>query len=44
MEWATNQGSMAMTNKTQVDWFSDIIYHNHGKPSNGPIKPSYAIG
>jgi hypothetical protein len=36
MEWATDWRRMAMTNKTLVDWFSDIIYHNDGKPSNGP--------
>jgi len=36
MEWASDWGHMVMTSGTLVDWFNDIIYHNHEKPSNGP--------
>jgi hypothetical protein len=34
VEWASDQGHLAMTSATLVDWFSDIIKHNHGKTSN----------
>jgi hypothetical protein len=36
MEWASDQGRVATTNRTLVDSSNDTISHNHGKPSNDP--------
>jgi len=41
--WASDWGHVATIGGTLMDWFSDTIYHNHGKPSNGPYWAFFAI-